>query len=125
MLAEGGTEQLSILMNPIIQYGFAGFCAVLLAMEVWHVKTLIRVIGEHNALVLSSNAIIAKNTETIANVLSSVANMALEARKVFEAMLCRPCLLDPKVLRMLGVKDNIDQIELERIREMAAGVDNP
>jgi hypothetical protein len=113
-LATGtGTETVSILLNPIIQYGFAGFCAILLGMEVWHVKTLIRVITEHNQLVISSNAVIAKNTETIAQVLQSVADMALEARRVFEVMLSRPCLLDPQVLRQLGVDDKVNPFEME------------
>jgi hypothetical protein len=113
IVATGATEPVSVLLNPIIQYGFAGFCGVLLGMEVWHVKTLIRVISEHNQLVLSSNMVITKNTETIAEVLKSVADMALEARRVFEAMLSRPCLLDPKVLKLLNVSSCINPLEHE------------
>ena len=46
------------ILNPIIQYGFAGMCAVLLAILVWLINKLLGILDKNNQ-------IIAANTEAI------------------------------------------------------------
>jgi hypothetical protein len=50
-------EQQGIL-NPIIQYGFAGMCAVLLGILVWLISKLLAILDK-------TNEVIAANTEAI------------------------------------------------------------
>ena len=53
-------EQQSI-MQPIIQYGFAGMCVVLLGILVWLISKLL-------AILEKTNAVIAANTDAIKTV---------------------------------------------------------
>ena len=46
------------IMQPIIQYGFAGMCAVLLVILVWLISKLL-------AILEKNNTVIAANTEAI------------------------------------------------------------
>jgi hypothetical protein len=53
-----GTETASTILDPIIQYGFAGFCALLLGFLYWLIRRLLdlfervtKVIGENSELV--------------------------------------------------------------------------
>jgi len=49
------TEATTAIMNPIIQYGFAGLCVVLLAILVWLVRELLSVMRENNAVISANN----------------------------------------------------------------------
>ena len=46
------------IMQPIIQYGFAGMCGILLGILVWLISKLL-------AILEKTNAVIAANTEAI------------------------------------------------------------
>jgi hypothetical protein len=46
------------ILNPVVQYGFAGFCVILLGILVWMIKQLLTVLKENNK-------VIATNTQAI------------------------------------------------------------
>lgn len=70
---------------PIIQYGFAGFCIVLIFIIVWLINRLLTVLEK-------TNEVISRNTETIARVLTSSADMMKILRSTHDRLLSRPCL---------------------------------
>ena len=55
----------SAIMTPIIQWGFAGFCAVLLGVIVWQIKNDREDRNETNELFRRSTEVISENTATI------------------------------------------------------------
>lgn len=56
----------SAIMTPIIQWGFAGFCAVLLGIIVWMIKNDRADRQKTNELFMKSTEVISQNTSTIA-----------------------------------------------------------
>jgi hypothetical protein len=85
MLILADTPAASALLSPIIQYGFAGFCAVLLAIIVWLVNKLLGVLRE-------TNRIIEDNSRVIRKVEEQTAEEMLLLRSLAERLLTRPCL---------------------------------
>ena len=54
-------------MTPVLQYGFAGFAAILLAIIVWLIHQLIKLIRENNDVIAHNSQVIQKllaNQET-------------------------------------------------------------
>jgi F0F1-type ATP synthase membrane subunit b/b' len=43
-----------LLLNPVIQYGFAGLCVILLGILVWLVKQLLGVIDRNNEVIATN-----------------------------------------------------------------------
>ena len=78
-------------LSPIIQYGFAGFCAVLLGIVVWLIKRLLTVLDE-------TNKIIMKNTDAIAELNSATVDLLLLNRKVHDKLISRPCIAKGETL---------------------------
>jgi len=74
------------LMNPILQWGFAGFSAVLIAIIVWLIRRLLDVLER-------TNIIITENTVTIRaqGVLSQDQLKLL--RSINDKLLARPCIV--------------------------------
>ena len=78
------------VMQPYVQWGFAGFCfvvfAVLMTVIVWLIRNLLAVLKE-------TNKVVAGNTEAI----SSVHTTADETKRLMgdirDQLLSRPCLL--------------------------------
>ena len=55
------------IMTPVLQYGFAGFAAILLAIIVWLIQQLIKLIRENNDVIAHNSQVIQKllaNQET-------------------------------------------------------------
>jgi len=73
------------VLSPIIQYGFAGFCAVLIAIIVWLIRRLLCVLEE-------TNKIIARNTEAIADLNHSTADLLSLNRQVHDKLISHPCI---------------------------------
>ena len=75
--------------SPLIQGGFAVFALLLLAVNVWLVKQLLRVLKENNR-------VIAGNSRAI----EAVATIAVETKQLMQEirdqLLQRPCLLNGK-----------------------------
>ena len=75
------------LLEPMIQYGFAGFSAVLIGIIVWLIRRLLDVLEK-------TNTIIAANTAAIRDV-SKMTNDELKLlRTVHERLLQRPCMAE-------------------------------
>jgi hypothetical protein len=75
----------NFLMDPILQYGFAGMCAVLLMILVWLIRNLIKLLEK-------TNQIISANTQAICQ----VDQHSLEALKILrnthDKIIARPCI---------------------------------
>lgn len=53
------------VIQPIVQYAFAGFCAVQITIIVWLVRELIKVIKENNRVIANNAKMIAANNEAL------------------------------------------------------------
>lgn len=73
------------LAAPLMQFGFAGFCIVLLAFIFWLVKRLLGVLDQ-------TNRIIAANTEAILNLSNTTTEEMKLVRDLRDKMMTRPCL---------------------------------
>ncbi len=77
--------QSELLMTPIIQHGFVGITAVLLAIQVWLIRRLLTVLEDNNT-------VIAENTEAI----RSLDNRSVESLRlcgdIRDRLLTRPCI---------------------------------
>ena len=65
-------EAAKFFFNPVIQYGFAGFCAILLGLLFWLIRRLLdlfervtRVIGENSELVRTIDVHMMETRETL------------------------------------------------------------
>lgn len=72
-------------MSPIIQYGFAGFCVILLAILFWLIRELLKVLKENNNVIAQNTEAILKVDEHSVNTL----NVAIECK---DELLKRPCI---------------------------------
>ena len=78
-----GTHQL--FLQPIIQYGFLGFSAVLLGVVIWLIKRLLAVLE-------ATNRIIAANTEAIHDLTKLTGDLVKLNRAVYDKLISRPCI---------------------------------
>jgi len=77
----------SPLFAPYIQYGFAGFCFVLLVMNAWLVKQLVKVLK-------CSKDVIAGNSVALEKVAGSLQRAGDVLSGIHDKLLSRPCLLE-------------------------------
>jgi len=75
----------SLVTQPIIQYGFLGFSAVLLALVIWLIQKLLQALE-------ASSAIIAANTEAIRSLTAETSDLLKLNRSVHDKLLSRPCI---------------------------------
>ena len=75
----------SILMDPILQYGFAGMCAVLLVIIVWLIWNLMKLLEK-------TNQIISANTQAICQVDKHSIEALKVLRETHEKIITRPCI---------------------------------
>lgn len=54
-----------IILQPITQYAFAGFCAVLLVIIVWLIKQLLNVIERNNQIIAELSKAITQMQATV------------------------------------------------------------
>lgn len=83
------TETAEILNNPIIQYGFAGMCAVLLGIVVWLIQKLLDVIKENNSVIAKHNEILLQFSKT----LTDTVDLQVELK---DKLNTRPCIAKGK-----------------------------
>ena len=74
-----------IVTQPIVQYGFLGFSAVLLGVVIWLIRRLLGVLE-------ANNRIIAANTEAIRHLTKMTADLLKLNRSVHDKLLARPCI---------------------------------
>lgn len=75
----------NIITQPIVQYGFLGFSAVLLGIVVWLIRKLLAVLE-------ANNAIIAANTEAIRDLTGMTSDLLKLTRSLHDKMISRPCI---------------------------------
>ena len=71
--------------QPIVQYGFLGFSAVLLGVVIWLIKRLLTVLE-------ANNGIIAANTEAIRDLTGMTRDLLKLNRSVHDKIISRPCI---------------------------------
>lgn len=74
------------ILEPVIQYGFAGLSVVLLAFVFWLTRTLIGVLQRTGEIIQANTAAIRSLSEQTRDELKLL-------RELREALLKRPCLL--------------------------------
>ena len=75
----------SIITQPIVQYGFLGFSAVLLAIVVWLIKRLLKVLE-------GNTRIIAASTEASKEQMRMIADLLKLSRSLHDKIISRPCI---------------------------------
>ena len=75
------------LWSPVIQGGFAVFALLLLGVNVWLVKQLLRVLKENNQVIAGNSRAI----EAVASVATETRTLMQEIR---DQLLQRPCLFE-------------------------------
>ena len=73
------------ITQPIVQYGFLGFSAVLLGVVIWLIRRLLDVLG-------ANNRIIEANTEAIRDLTSMMADLLKLNRSLHDKIISRPCI---------------------------------
>ena len=79
------SSETSVIMSPLIQYGFAGFSLILLVVLVWLIRELLSVLKENNR-------VIAENTNAIETVDKSTVNTFGIMVEIKDELLKRPCI---------------------------------
>jgi len=85
-------ETMEALSNPVIQYGFAGFCMVLVGVIIWLIKQLLNMIKETHKVVTANTAAIDKlvnNTDTTIHQIEHVQTAVYSLR---DKLVSRPCI---------------------------------
>ena len=73
------------VIQPVIQYGFLGFSAVLLGVVIWLIKRLLAVLE-------ANNRIIAANTEAIGDLTAMTRDLLKLNRSLHDKVISRPCI---------------------------------
>lgn len=83
-------QQTTTIMTPIIQYGFAGFCGILLVILVWLISQLLKILKENN-VVISTNT---QAIQAVSSLTKSTFDVSVECK---DKLLQRPCIAKFKV----------------------------
>ena len=75
----------NLFLNPMIQYGFAGFSGVLLVIIVWLIRRLLDVLRENNKVIIG-------NTSAISEVRKLTEEELKLLRTINDRLLMRPCI---------------------------------
>ena len=78
-------EETTNLFTPLLQYGFAGFSLILVAIIVWLIRRLLAVLDQ-------TNSIIAQNTSAVRDVSRATTEETAIVRQLYDKMLARPCI---------------------------------
>ena len=73
------------ITQPIVQYGFLGFSAVLLGVVIWLIQKLLGVLD-------ANNRIITANTEAIRDLTSMTGDLLKINRSLHDKIISRPCI---------------------------------
>lgn len=75
----------TLMLESVVQYGFAGFAAVQMVVLVWVVRNLI-------VLLDATGRVIAENTRVIGQLSERQGDMLHLSRALHDRLLSRPCL---------------------------------
>ncbi len=73
------------ITQPIVQYGFLGFSAVLLGLVIWLIQKLLGVLD-------ANNRIISANTEAVRDLAAMSADLLKLNRSLHDKIISRPCI---------------------------------
>lgn len=74
-----------LILQPMIQYGFAGMSAILLGIVVWLIKRLLGILTQ-------TIEVISQNTNTIKELTKIIGDEVKLLRITHDKLLTRPCL---------------------------------
>ena len=84
----------SFVTQPIVQYAFAGFCAVLTGIIVWLIKELLKVIRDCNRVIAANTKMIGDNSTAVREQsLLIVDNLKLN-RRIHNRLLALRCFAE-------------------------------
>ena len=75
------------MIQPVIQYGFLGFSAVLLGVVIWLIRKLLGVLE-------ANNQIITANTEAIRDLSQMTRDLLKVNRSLHDKIISRPCIAE-------------------------------
>jgi hypothetical protein len=78
-------DHANLMLDPIVQCGFAGMCAILLAIVVWLISQLLKVIRDNNT-------VIARNNELVSGVIQQLGRQEEQHATIARHLAERPCL---------------------------------
>lgn len=78
-------EPTKLILEPLVQYGFLGFSAVLLGMVIWLTHKLV-------GLVEQNNKIVAANTDAIRDLTILTTDLLKLNRSLHDKLISRPCI---------------------------------
>ena len=84
----------SIMNNPAIQYGFAGFSVILIGIIVWLIKQLLQVIKDANKVIAGNTKMIADNSEAVREQSRLILDTIKLNRKVHDRLLTLRCFAE-------------------------------
>jgi hypothetical protein len=73
------------ITQPVVQYGFLGFSAVLLGVVIWLIRQLLDVLRQ-------TNRVVASNTEAIRNLTGMTLDLLKLDRSLHDKIISRPCI---------------------------------
>ncbi len=73
------------LVEPVVQYGFLGFSAVLLGVVIWLIQKLLGVLE-------ANNRVIASNTEAVRHLTEMTSDLLKLNRSLHDKIISRPCV---------------------------------
>ena len=77
------------IFTSSMQYGFAGFCAILMGVIVWLIRRLLDVLNQ-------TNTVVADNTNTIRDLGRQNGEEFTLLRSLYDRLLTRPCLREDR-----------------------------
>lgn len=80
------------LLSPLIQMGFAGFSAVLLAIIVWLMRNIFKANERNQNLLVQTQEVIQANTDAIRELAELSRDTLKLSRSVHDQLLMRPCI---------------------------------
>ncbi len=75
------------IAQPVIQYGFLGFSAVLLGVIIWLIRKLLSVLE-------ANNQIITANTDAILDLTHMTSDLLKLDRSLHDKLISRPCIAE-------------------------------
>lgn len=83
--AQIGVDMPSVLLEPVVQYGFLGFSIVLLAVVIWLIRKLLMVLDRNNEVITA-------NTQAVESLCKTTSELMKLNRDVHDKLLSRPCI---------------------------------
>ena len=78
-------EPNTLFLQPLVQYGFLGFSAVLLGVVIWLIKRLLIVIS-------AMNTVVSENTAAMKLLTATVSDLMVLTRSLHDKIISRPCI---------------------------------